>query len=164
MVLANTLMQAVAPCLCFAACLLLAACSEEKPENQPLSLPQRSDAAHTSDYFSIGGKEWVLWNDGGGCKLAVGKGEGIWLKPMAPCYFIKSPGRQAVQVFRLDKGTQVVAVVGTPVQKNRCGQEVQGLIVRNGEVTLSSYIMQGSVYCADQGLQNFQYSLFATQH
>jgi hypothetical protein len=161
MVLANTLMQWVRGGFCLLTCVLLAACDGEKQEFKSLPLPTASMAEHTSDYFSLGGKEWVLWNDGGGCKLTVGKADGIWLKPMAPCYFIKSPGRQEVQVFRLDKGSQLVAVVGTPTQKNRCGQEVQGVMLRNGNVTLSSYIMRGSVYCADQGLQNFQYGLFA---
>lgn len=140
---------------------LLSACDEQKPEEHALQIPDRPDGPYVTEQATAAGLHLTLWDDGGGCKLQVGKGETpMWLKPMAPCHFIKSPGRNAVQVFQQDKTTRVVAVVGTPASKQRCGQEVQGLVIKGNEVTLSSYLMQGSVYCADQGLQNFQYGLF----
>ncbi|MBU0655175.1 MAG: hypothetical protein KJ914_08570 [Gammaproteobacteria bacterium] len=140
---------------------LLSGCGEKKAGEQSLSIPERPDGQYVTDQTTAAGLHLTLRDDGGGCKLQVGNAEPqIWLKPMAPCHFIKSPGRETVQVFQQDKTTWVVAVVGTPVKKQRCGQEVQGLIIKGGEVAPSSYIMRGSVYCADQGLQNFQYSLF----
>ena len=142
---------------------LLAGCGDNpEPESKALALPAQLDQAHITDQARVAGLDLVLWNQGGGCQLQSGKAQPpVWLKPMAPCHFIKSPGRDQVQVFRLDKTTQIVAVVGTPAKQWRCGQEVQGLVINGNHFKPSTYIMQGSVYCADQGLQNFQYGLFA---
>lgn len=158
MVLARTLTT----CL-LGAVLLLAGCdSAQQQDNRPLALPERLEQPHVTDQATVGGLALALWDDGGGCKLQVGKAEAaVWLKPMAPCYFIKSAGAQQAQVFRHDKTTLIVAVLGTPAKGKRCGQEVQGLVLHGGAVTPSTYIMQGSVHCADQGLHNFQYELFA---
>ncbi len=132
------------------------------PQNQPLSLPERSNAPHVSDQAVVAGKALVLWDDGGGCKLQVGKAEPTtWLKPTAPCFFIKSPATEQVQVYQHDKSTVIVAIVGTPAKGDRCGQEVQGLLLNAKGVKPSIYVAQGSVYCAGQGLYNFQYNLFA---
>lgn len=147
-----------------AACLLLVACDGSKlPEdNQVLNLPTRLDAPHVSDQAVVKGVALALWDDGGGCKLQVGKAKPeLWLKPVAPCFFMKSPGTQAVQVYQHDKTMFIVGVLGTPAKGERCGQEVQGLLVKGGKVTPSTYVMQGSVHCADQGLHNYQYGLFA---
>ena len=144
--------------------MLLVACDKQtaSPQNQPLSLPERTIAPHVSDQVTVAGKTLALWDDGGGCKLQVGQAApAMWLKPTAPCFFIKSPGTQQVQLYQHDKTTLIVAVVGTPAKGERCGQEVQGLIINNKGVHLSTYVSQGSVYCAGQGLYNFQYNLFA---
>lgn len=150
------------------ACLLmaggcLAACGGDSgTEQRSLELPARLETAHVTDQVVVNGQSLVVWDDGGGCRLQVGRSAPeVWLKPMAPCFFLKSPGTDTVQVYRHDKATAVVAVLGTPAKGNRCGQEVQGLRVRADGVTVSSYVMQGSVHCADQGLHNYQYSLFA---
>jgi hypothetical protein len=159
MVLAHTLGWILAGALL----LSLAGCdsAQQPPESKPLALPERLEQPHVSDQATVGGIYLALWDDGGGCKLQVGRAEpSIWLKPMAPCYFIKSVGAQQAQVFRHDKSTQIMAVLGTPAKGNRCGQEIQGLVLKGGIVTPSTYIMQGSVHCADQGLHNFQYELF----
>lgn len=142
--------------------LSLSACGEKTPEQQSLPLPERPVASkYITDQASVAGISLVLWDEQGGCRLQVGKAAPeAWLKPIAPCHFVKAPGRQDVQVFQQSKASRIVAVVGTPTSKPRCGQEVQGLIVEGSAVRLSTYIMQGSVYCADQGLQNFQYGLF----
>jgi hypothetical protein len=143
--------------------VLLAACEPQKSPEQPqaLVLPERLDAPHVSDQTTAAGMALALWDDAGGCKLQVGKAApNVWLKPTAPCYFLKSPGADTVQVYRHDKTTAVVAVVGTPVKGNRCGQEVQGLVLKGNTATPSAYVMQGSVHCAEQGLHNFQYDLF----
>ncbi|MGB3918759.1 hypothetical protein J9253_12810 [Thiothrix litoralis] len=141
----------------------LLGCEPDKaPENQVLALPKHLNTPHVSDQTTAAGLSLVLWNDDGGCKLQVGKAKPtVWMKPMAPCYFMESPGSSQVQVYRHNKTTSVVAVVGTPVKGQRCGQEVQGLVLKGGTATPSAYVMQGSVHCADQGLQNFQYDLFA---
>jgi hypothetical protein len=143
--------------------LLLTACeSDQSSATQTLVLPERLATPHVTDQMQVAGLALVLRDEGGGCRLQVGKTEPqLWLKPMAPCYFIKSPGSAQAQVYRHDKTTSVVAVVGTPVKGNRCGQEVQGVVIKGGVVTPSAYVMQGSVHCVDHGLQNFQYELFA---
>lgn len=143
--------------------LVLTACEPNKqPDTQALVLPERFEAPHVTDQTQAAGLSLVLSDNGGGCQLQVGKTvPPVWLKPMAPCYFMKSPSAAQAQIYRPDKTTAVVAVVGTPVKGNRCGREVQGLVIKNGVVTPSAYVMQGSVHCADKGLQNFQYELFA---
>lgn len=143
--------------------LLLTACEPDKqPDAQALVLPEHFATPHVTDQTQAAGLALVLSDNGGGCQLQVGKtAPPVWLKPMAPCYFMKSPGTAQVQVYRHNKTTAVVAVVGTPVKGNRCGQEVLGLVIKSGSVTPSAYVMQGSVHCAEQGLQNFQYELFA---
>ena len=159
MVLANPLSVASVALLA----VLLVACEPNKSaeQQQTLVLPERLDAPHVTDQMTAAGMALALWDDAGGCKLQVGKAApSIWLKPMAPCYFIKSPGAELGQVYRHDKTTSVVAVVGTPVKGKRCGQEVQGLVLKGNTVTPSTYVMQGSVHCAEQGLHNFQYDLF----
>ncbi len=156
------------------ACLgiLLAGCGADRDQQtrKVLVVPERTAQTYELDQLRVAGQDLSLWYEDGGCKLQVvakGKpqGEKRWLKPTAPCYFVKSPGTQRVQVYQRDKTTRVVALVGTPVASKkpggRCGRELQGLIVRgNGTVDLSENIQSGSVYCADQGLDNFQYSLF----
>lgn len=145
--------------LLFAA--LLGGCdAEPPPEKRELPLPEQLAKPYTTGQVTVSGLNLVLLNDGGGCRLQAGSAEGVWLKPMAPCYFMQSPGTRKVQVYRHDKTTRVVAVVGTPAKGKRCGQEVQGLIIKQGKVTPSGYTMRGSVYCAEQGLHNFQYDLF----
>lgn len=145
---------------------LLSACGEKSPGNQGLVLPQRPDGAYVTDQASIAGIHLSLWDDGQGvCKLQVGKADQeILLKPKPPCHFIHSPGSGVAQVFQQDKTTRVFAVEGSPLDQPRCGQEVQGMILKGGKITLSGYLMQGKVYCADQGLQNAQYTLFTRKN
>lgn len=146
---------------------LLAACDYSAPiepktsDQQPLALPQTLENPHVTDQTVVAGKVLAIWNEGGGCKLQVDKDTNpIWLKPMAPCFFMHSPSSDKAQIFQKDKYTFVVAAVGTPTKGERCGQEVQGIVVKRDAVILSAYVMQGSVHCAGQGLHNFQYSLF----
>ena len=151
--------------------LLLVGCNKQSPDSQQpaqqaeaLPLPQRLDKPYVLVQFALGGKDLVIWDEGGGCKLKVGKEQTeFWLKPTAPCFFIRSPASERVQVYQHDKHTQVVAVVGTHVKGERCGQEVQGIILDKQDIRLSTYVMQGSVYCASQGLHNYQYGLFTKQ-
>lgn len=151
--------------------ILLTACdSPESVVQQPLSLPEREESAYITDQVYVAGNSLSLWDQDGGCQLQVSKDnqnakvKAQWLKPMAPCYFIKSPGSHKVQVFQQDKATRIVGVLGTTTQREsakRCGKEVQGLMINSrGNVRLSDRILRGSVYCAESGLDNFQYSLF----
>lgn len=157
--------------ICIPLVLTLSACQEQAnnevtPKAQPLAaveltLPKPVDKPITTDFMSLNGQELVLLDDGGGCKLKVGKQTANWIKPTAPCYFMRSPFADKVQVFQKEKGVKVVAVVGTPAgKKARCGLELQGLIIRGKQVQLSENIQRGSLYCAPNGLDNFQYSLF----
>lgn len=155
---------------CFLAVLLIACDGHDAVVQQTLPLPEREESAYITDQVYVAGNSLSLWDQDGGCQLQVSKeSQGAkvktqWLKPMAPCYFIKSPGSQKVQVFRQDKATRIVGVLGTSMpQKSakRCGREVQGLMINgHGNVRLSDRVLSGSVYCAESGLDNFQYSLF----
>lgn len=152
--------------------LCLHACDQSgSVEQHTLLIPERKEPVYVTDQAYVAGNSLFLWNsEGGGCQLQVESaggdlpGKKEWLKPMAPCYFIKSPGGDQVQVFRQNKTTRIVAVLGTPLpaeNNRRCGKEVQGLVVdRHGKVKRSERILAGSVYCASSGLDNFQYSLF----
>lgn len=143
------------------ACDYSAPVEKQATNQQPLALPQTFDSPYVTDQTSVAGKLLAIWSDSGGCKLVVGKETTpLWLKPTAPCFFIHSPSSDKAQVYQHDKTTFVVAVVGTPTKGERCGQEVQGIVIKRNNVLLSTYIMQGSVHCAAQGLHNFQYSLF----
>lgn len=128
-----------------------------------VSLPMPDKPAFITDTMKIAQKTVYLWNDGSGCKLQLGeKGKTWWLKPTASCYFIKSPGSQRAQVYQYDVNTRILAVVGTPTGEGECGREVQGLLVNAaGHIRLSERVLEGSVYCAGNGLDNFQYTLFA---
>lgn len=151
---------------------LCVAC-DQAADNTRLIIPERQESSYITDQLKLAGKTLFLWSEDSGCKLQITSGRGKqaegshWLKPMAPCYFIKSPGSHNVQVFRKDKTTRIIAVVGTPakVSKNasaqRCGREVQGVVMNgHGKITFSERVVSGSVYCAESGLDNFQYSLF----
>ncbi len=144
---------------------LLSACGEKSPEHQGLALPQRPAGAYVTDQADIAGMHLSLWDDGqGSCKLqTVNTAPEIQLRPKPPCHFIHSPGGGSAQVFQQDKTTRVFAVEGSPVDQARCGQEVQGMILKGGKITLSSYLMQGKVYCADSGLQNAEYTQFTSK-
>lgn len=138
---------------------------------ESLALPEREESAYITDQVYVAGNSLSLWNKDGGCQLQSSKDgqknskvSTQWVKPMAPCYFIKSPGSDKAQVFKQDKATRIVGIVGTAIpQKSakRCGREVQGLMINGrGNVRLSDRILSGSIYCAESGLDNFQYSLF----
>lgn len=156
-------------CCCSA---LLFACGDSAPVVQEqLSLPEREESVYITDQVYVAGRSLSLWNQDGGCQLQVSNSSGQnantstqWIKPMAPCFFIRSPGSDKLQVFQQDKATRIVAVLGTTVQQNstkRCGREVQGLLINSrGKVSISDRILSGSIYCAESGLDNFQYSLF----
>lgn len=158
---------------------LQSACGDsasDSAESPVLTLPERQESVYITDQTELSGMALSLWNEDGGCRMQLSEVRGArtedneqvrrWLKPMAPCYFIKSPGTQKVQVFRQDKTTRVIAVLGTPSRSElssgkRCGREVQGVrVAGHNQVSFSEYILSGSVYCADSGLDNFQYSLF----
>ncbi len=157
-------------------CLLLGclvACdSPESVVHKPLPLPEREESAYITDQVYVAGNSLSLWNHDGGCQLQVSsehknaKADKQKLKPMAPCYFIKSPGSQKAQVFQQDKVTRILGILGTAVQQKqnstkRCGKEIQGLLINHhGKVRLSDRVLSGSIYCAESGLDNFQYSLF----
>ncbi len=138
-----------------------------------LAIPERAETVYITDQIYVAGNSLSLWtqaSDGGGCQLQVAQDKSQHnssqqvLKPMSPCYFVKSPGSDKVQIFQQDKTTRIIAVLGTGVKDDaaqRCGSEVQGLIIdRNGKVRLSDHLLQDKVYCAAGGLDNFQYSLF----
>lgn len=149
---------------------LLVACDSGSQNGGGLSIPERRDDMYITDQLQLANNTLTLWNNGSGCQLLVESyarsGElKLWLKPTAPCYFIKSPGTNKVQIFQHDKSTRIIAVLGSKVsskrEASRCGREVQGVLVgRLGQVGLSNRVLSGSIYCADQGLDNFQYSLF----
>lgn len=157
------------------AATLVTACGDSTLSKTPvLTLPERDESVYITDQASLAGKALSLWDEEGQCTLKWSvlagnnkqTGAVSGLAPVAPCYFIKSPGTQNAQVFRQDKTTRIVAVLGTPVTGQdsagkRCGRKVQGVIISGrGKIRLSEYVLQGAVYCAENGLENSEYVLF----
>lgn len=153
--------------------LVLTACKEETssthsetpiqalaPQNEQLEMPgKRPMPEIVTDQIDFNGLKLELIDRQGGCLLKTDSAvnpEYQYLKPMAPCYFVRQ-GKN-LQTYIEDDVT-VIAFVGTPV-KGRCGQESQGLLIKEGVVTLSTRIGQGSTFCADSGLDSFHFSLF----
>jgi hypothetical protein len=155
--------------------LFLMACKEEdvstdsnaNPEMQALALQnnqaevadRRPIPETITDQIDFNGLTLMLVDRQGGCLLKTDSAinpDYQYLKPMAPCYFVRQANQ--LQTFAKDDVT-VIALVGTPV-KGRCGQESQGLLIKEGVVTLSTRIGQGSTFCADSGLDSFHFSLF----
>lgn len=152
-------------------CSLLVACQEEQatetsPKPQALKaidlpIPKPIDKPIRTDVVNATGKTLTLWDDASGCKLQINEQAAEWIKPTAPCYFMRSPASDKPQVFQKDRDTRVMVIVGTPAgKKARCGLELVGLVIKGKQVTVSENIRRGSVYCADNGLDNFQYTLF----
>lgn len=154
--------------------LLVAACdrgqNDPKPITQNLRVPERAAPVYMTDQVTIAGQNVSLWSDTGRCQLQSKhpklKVAPLWLKPGAPCYFIKSPGADMVQVYQRDKTSRVLAVVGTPKAQapiaERCGTDVQGVVLdASGKLRSSNTTQSGSLLCADQGLDHTQYELFA---
>lgn len=154
--------------------LLLAACEDKQAKatqvTQNLKVPERAASIYITDQVTIAGQAVSLWFDTGRCQLQAKhpklKIEPIWLKTKAPCYFIKSPGTDTVQVYQRDKMNRVLAVVGTPTHEviagRRCGTEVEGVVIEaSGKMRTSNVLRSSSSFCADQGLENAQYEIFA---
>ena len=167
MVLASCLKNTAAT---VASVLLLSACidsqdstsdedaglSANKPQQQTQQATAIQPPAVQTDIVNIDGIELELLDNGGGCQLKDSS-QTRYLKPMAPCYFVRQAG--SLQLIK-NGSTTVIAVVGTPVNKKKCGQEVQGLLINNGSVEISENLGQGSIFCADKGLDGFTFSLF----
>lgn len=127
---------------------------QQKNQNQQV-LPKQPEAVET-DATNVKGIRLRLLDNNGACQIDTGK-QLLYLKPMAPCHFVRIAG--SLQLYQ--KGsTTVIATVGTPVKQARCGQEVQGILIENGEIAISGEIGQGSIFCADKGLDGFHFSLF----
>ena len=155
---------------------LLGGCDsgDNQQAREALLVPERIADTYVTDQMEIARQVLNLWFDEGGCKLQISvkgkeQGERRLLRPKAPCFFVKSPGTERVQIYQQDKTTRIVAVLGTPVaappksQDQRCGRELQGLIINEqGAVKLSTNVQAGSVWCAGSGLDNLQYTLFST--
>lgn len=148
---------------------LLLACEQKQPlqasfesnaDVQPLA--EHSDQPErltVTDQIRLADLNINLLDKSGACMLGVAGQQNRYLKPMAPCYFMRVNGD--LQRYQQAEVT-VIALVGTPV-KPRCGQEVQALFIDDKEVRLSQRIARGSVYCADKGLDAFNMSLFAEE-
>ncbi len=109
-----------------------------------------------TDIASIANLELKLFDDNGNCLLKNGDNSYV-LRPMAPCYFVRIA--DTLQVYQNNQ-SNVIAVVGTPVKKGHCGQQVQGLIIDNNTVRISERVAEGSTVCADKGLDAYHFSLF----
>ncbi len=160
--------------ICLGMALLLVACQEEQVKSpqmtQDLKIPERLSPIYMTDQVNIAGQVLSIWLNTGRCQLQAKhpklKVEPIWLKSKAPCYFVKSPGTDSVQVYQRDKTNRVLAVIGTPSQETavgkRCGTEIEGVVIdAAGKMRVSNVMRSGTVFCADQGLDNAQYELFA---
>jgi hypothetical protein len=154
--------------LVLAGLLAVAACKEETSTSEPAmqslapqtAMPGKRLIPETiTDQADFDGMQLTLIDRQGACLLKTDSAinpEYQYLKPMAPCYFVRQAKK--LQTFVQNDAT-VIAFVGTPV-KGRCGQESQGLLIKGGVISLSTRIGQGSTFCADSGLDSFHFSLF----
>ncbi len=156
-------------------CLLwLVACHEDQPKPVPITqrliVPERTAPVYLTDQVTFADQVISLWFDHGRCQLQAThpklKLAPLDLQPHAPCFFIKSPNTDTVQVYQRDKVSRVLAVVGTPAGETssaqRCGTEIQGVVLNAaGTISLSNTIQRGRLVCTDQGLDNAQYELLA---
>lgn len=160
--------------LSFSSLLLVVACDKETNNaqfiTQNLVVPERNTPVYITDQVTLANQAISLWFDHGRCQLQVNhpklKLEPLSLELRAPCFFIKSPGTDTVQVYQRDKVSRVLAVVGTPststANHQRCGTEIQGIVLNAaGMVSLSNTLHRGALRCANQGLDNAQYELLA---
>lgn len=145
---------------------LLCACTEPEVDESvtknigsKVAMPQvetqQSLPPVKTDTANIGGLPLELLNNNGACQIKENE-QVRYLKPMAPCYFVRRTGE--LQTLK-KANTTIIAVVGTLV-KPKCGQEAQGLRITNGTVELSDKLGQGDTFCADEGLDNYYFSLF----
>lgn len=153
--------------------LFLAACSDAqtpaKQSTEALIVPERALKVYMTEQINLAGQDFSLWDNGGSCQLQANKGktrlQTIELKPKPPCYFMKAPASERVQIYQRDKNNRVLAVLGTPLDATspkRCGSELQGIILNAaGWARLSNLHHQDRKLCADQGLSNTDYERFA---
>ena len=149
--------------LLFSLILILSACKQspdavdlaEEITSTQTNIAPLPPATQT-DKTSVANLELELLDDNGNCVLNDGNSY-RFLRPMAPCYFIRVAN--SLQVYQSNQA-KIIAIVGTPVKKGRCGQQVQGLIIDNNTVRISERVAEGSTVCADKGLDAYHFSLF----
>ncbi len=93
------------------------------------------------------------------------------LKP--PCYFLRRESSEPQRFSYQDAGVKtVIIVVGTPINEETmkawnlsddlvCGGEIQGIIIKENGIKLSSKILKGGVWCKDKGADEKDFWFFA---
>lgn len=96
------------------------------------------------------------------------------LSPKAPCHFLRMPGSTSPRSLQFDDvNTEAVLIVsGTPASEESriiwklepglvCGEESQGVLVRNGAVLVTQAVRKGGITCRDKGVDEKEYWAFA---
>jgi hypothetical protein len=159
---------------------LVPGCGSGDRPNEPAQ-PANPSAAPTdaiTDTATAAGHKLEIVTRDGRCVLhAVGSSgatQDLQLAPQPPCHFLRLPGSDAPRSLSYaDVNTEAVLIVsGTPASENTrrtwglepglvCGEESQGVLVRNGAVLVTRAVRRGGVTCRDKGVDEKEYSAFA---
>ncbi len=129
-----------------------------------------------SDYATLYGYEFTIRAEGDTCVLkyegSVQKGQ-ILLAPRPPCYFLRRESSEPQSFSYQDTSTNAALIVmGSPISRELrqrwnlpddliCGEEIQGLLIKKQQITLSSRVLKAGVWCKDKGADEKDFWLFA---
>ena len=133
----------------------------------------------TTDSTDVQNYKLTIINEGMSCMLSFEgfSAEGqIEFSPKPPCYFLRRESNEP-QVFSYqDVGVKAtLIVVGTPIsEKTRkewglsndlyCGEEAQGILIKDKSIELSASVLSGGVWCKDKGADEKDFWFFAHEN
>lgn len=125
------------------------------------------------DEVSLMGSTLQLVEREGKCVLIHGSSESV-LSPEPPCFFLRKPAGGGPQFYAYDDvGVDAVLIAaGTQVPAEKrdlwtlpegavCGWHGQGVLIREGQVSLTVETLEGGLFCRDYGVDEKNYWHFA---
>jgi hypothetical protein len=174
MVLGIAMKRHAAPIASIACMAALISCGSPPGPSPRQNVPDEQPVkASVTDAATAGSISVEILSRGGQCVLRTG-GKELPLAPKPPCYFVRAPGKETAWSFAY-KDVDVTAtliVIGTPATENTrktwnlapnvvCGEESQGVVVRDGAVAVTRNVQKGGVYCRDSGIDEKEFHGFA---
>ena len=138
-----------------------------------ISLPILANADSVKkDSTELGNKEIIIDSQGSHCTLSA-DGNILDLELKSPCFFLRKESG-IVEYFQYEDSNidAVFMVVGDAISNStrklygldadvECGSSSRGVIIENGEVSLSTLILTDGVYCKNYGSDEKNYWMFA---
>lgn len=124
------------------------------------------------DVASLPRKELKLVTRDGACVLRADASEHV-LSTGAPCFFMRAQDGKAQSHAYPAEGVEAVLIVaGTSLSAESraswslppdavCGAKGQGVLIRNGAVSVSKEVLEGGAHCRDYGADEKNYWIFA---